>query len=363
MNVGVALHYVRAGKITGVERLGLSLVSGLRELETAGVQIHVLASATAAHQITVREGVMKTVLPGDWRLFGEQVVLPVWSALRRLDVLHIPAFAGALIQPVPFVLTIHDAVFWEMPSSLSTLGRIYYRPLIERAIKSRHLRATLYPSTASRDAVLKYFPSLARSAHVCPNAISLPRAAKPRRWHNRADGPLRVLTVGTIEPRKNLTGMVQAISQLATRTRQRVRWQLVGRKGWARSQEEAVLGHPSVEWLGAVDDDQLVDLYRQADLYLTLSHLEGFNIPVVEAMAQGTPVVASDLAVHREIAADGAEYVPANDASTAATAMHALLATPDRWDMRATAAWQRSAVFTQQALAARVLDVYRSACN
>lgn len=362
MKVGVALHYVRAGKITGVERLGLCLVAGLAEVQASDLDVDVLASATAATHLSARGRVRMTRLPGDWRLLGEQAVLPAWCSVRGLDLLHVPAFGGPLLRHRPFVLTIHDAVFWDLPATLSRLGRAYYRPLVERAISSRYLRATMYPSAAARDRVLHHFPQLAGSAHVCHNATPFPAAAAPRRWEARDDGPLRILTVGTIEPRKNLPAMAAAITALARRVARPVRWQIVGRKGWAGPDEERALRHPSLEWLGMVDDRTLRQLYASADLYLSLSHLEGFNMPVVEAMAQGTPAVLSALDVHEEVAGAGAEYVPADDPEAAARVIAELLTDPLRWTARSDAAWGRAQAFTPAALAARAIDVYRTAC-
>jgi glycosyltransferase involved in cell wall biosynthesis len=287
-------------------------------------------------------------------------VLLLWLARRGIDLLHIPAFGGPLLHRRPFVLTIHDAVFWDLPATLSRLGRTYYRPLVERAIASPQLRATMYPSAAARDRVLHHFPALARSAHVCHNATPFARASAPRRWADRDDGPFRILTVGTIEPRKNVRAMAAAISELSARLGRPVRWLVVGRKGWAGVDEERALRQPSVEWLGVIDDRELLALYARADLYLSLSHLEGFNMPVVEAMSQGTPAILSSLPVHREIAAAGAEYVAADDPVCAARVMAELLTDADRWTARADAAWRRAETFTQAALARRVIDVYRS---
>jgi glycosyltransferase involved in cell wall biosynthesis len=362
MKVGVALHYVREGKITGVERLGLCLAAGLAELQAPDIDIDVLASATAATRISERGRLRTTTLPGDWRLLGEQAVLPAWCMLRGLDLLHVPAFGGPLLHRRPFVLTIHDAVFWDLPATLSRLGRTYYRPLVERAIRSRYLRATMYPSAAARDRVLHHFPALAGSAHVCHNATPFARTAVPRRWHEREDGPFRILTVGTIEPRKNLPAMAAAISELMRHLGRPVRWQIVGRKGWAGAEEERALRHPSVEWLGMIEDHELLHCYKTADLYLSLSHLEGFNMPVVEAMAQGTPAILSALAVHQEIAGAGAQYVAADDPAAAGRRMYELVTDAERWSAQADAAWQRAQMFTPKALAARVIDVYRTAC-
>jgi glycosyltransferase involved in cell wall biosynthesis len=256
------------------------------------------------------------------------------------------------------VLNVHDTVYWDTPDALSTLGRHYYLPLVERAIRHRALRATFYLSAQARDAVLRHFPHLAPTARVTYCATPLPRAPGPRRFADRADGPLRILTVGTVEPRKNLPAMARAIERFAARTARPVRWLVVGRRGWATPDDDAALRIPQAEYLGGVDDAALLRLHAGADAYLSLSRLEGFNIPLLEAMGQGTPPVVSTLPVHREVGSDAATYVPAEDADAVASALQRVLGDADAWDAMSARAWARSAQFTVDAVARRVLEAY-----
>jgi glycosyltransferase involved in cell wall biosynthesis len=85
-------------------------------------------------------------------------------------------------------------------------------------------------------------------------------------------------------------------------------------------------------------------------------------MPVVEAMAQGTPAILSALPVHREVSGAGAEYVAADDPTAAGRLMYDILSDAERWNAQAQAAWRRAQLFTPSALAARVIDVYRAAC-
>ena len=96
-----------------------------------------------------------------------------------------------------------------------------------------------------------------------------------------------VLTVATLEPRKNLDVLVSAFRQLG---RDDVKLALVGAAGWG---EQPTLDHPGIVRLGYVDDDELARLYRGAAVFVYPSRFEGFGIPIVEAMASGVPVVAS----------------------------------------------------------------------
>ena len=357
MRVGLALHYVREGKVTGVERYGLSVASGVSELSRPALEFQVLASAAAARRLR-RSCAHVVSLPGDWRLIGEQAILPLWAVVRGLDLLHVPAFGGAAIRRTPFVLNVHDSVFWDAPATLSTLGRYYYRPAVEGAIRSPLLRATLYQSHSALDAVAHHFPRLRRTAYVCYCATELESARGPRVRRDRADGPLRILSVGTLEPRKNFPAMSASIARLGELLGRKVEWQIVGRRGWLSATELAMLRQPHVTWTPAADDTRLLALYRQADLFLSLSHMEGFNIPLLEAMAQGTPAVVSDLAVHREIGDAAASYAPLGDVEATARQMSRLLREDQLWEEHSSSGWVQAQKFTPGALANRVADVY-----
>ncbi len=139
----------------------------------------------------------------------------------------------------------------------------------------------------------------------------------------RADlgGPY-VLSVATLEPRKNLDVLVSAFKLLA---RDDLRLALVGAAGWG---EQPTLDHPCIVRLGYVDDAELARLYRGAAVFAYPSRFEGFGIPIVEAMASGVPVVASSHESMDEAAGDAALRADPEDAQAFAAAIEAAFADP-----------------------------------
>jgi glycosyltransferase involved in cell wall biosynthesis len=122
-----------------------------------------------------------------------------------------------------------------------------------------------------------------------------------RREGDRADlGAPYLLTVATLEPRKNLDVLVSAFRLLR---RDDVKLAVVGAAGWG---EQPSLDHPGIVRLGYVDDEELARLYRGAAVFVYPSRFEGFGIPIVEAMASGVPVVASSHESMDEAAGDAA---------------------------------------------------------
>jgi glycosyltransferase involved in cell wall biosynthesis len=118
------------------------------------------------------------------------------------------------------------------------------------------------------------------------------------------------LSVGTLEPRKNLQRLIQGWRQ--TYTQCRIPLLLVGPYGW--KEKKLKDGQSTVSdglhWLGPVDDSTLTALYRQATAVIQYSLDEGFDYPVAEALCMGTPLIVSDIEVHREVTAGCALFAP-----------------------------------------------------
>jgi alpha-1,3-rhamnosyl/mannosyltransferase len=166
---------------------------------------------------------------------------------------------------------------------------------------------------------------------IVPNGVDLDRATevdadRVRRRYDVGERPY-VFWIGTWQPRKNVRVLVEAFARLDPELPHRLL--LAGPEGWVADDRAAVaaLGD-RVRLLGPVPGADAAALYAGADLFVFPSRHEGFGIPVLEAMAQGTPVVASDIPVLREVGGDAARFVPVDDAAELADAMGALLRDP-----------------------------------
>ena len=186
-----------------------------------------------------------------------------------------------------------------------------------------------------------------------PHPSSLP--AVEALIQSALSGPL-FLCVGTIEPRKQHAVVLDAFEQVVQQMPD-AHLLLVGRAGWRceavvqRIEQHPLLGK-RLHWPKQVSDEQLAAAYRCATATIAASRAEGFDLPVVESLACGTPVIASDIAVHREVAGERGRYVPSGDAAALAAAMRELPAggrvEPLRWPN-----WAESAQAVFAALRAR----------
>lgn len=135
-----------------------------------------------------------------------------------------------------------------------------------------------------------------------------------------------VLCVGSIEPRKNLTRLIEAWDRLPPKLRNGCKLLLLGGSGWENTDiMRAIHDSADVHWVGYVPYGELPYYYNAAELFVYPSLYEGFGLPPLEAMACGTPVLVSDIPVHREVCSDVAAYVSPWDSAQMAEVLEALL--------------------------------------
>jgi glycosyltransferase involved in cell wall biosynthesis len=169
-----------------------------------------------------------------------------------------------------------------------------------------------------------------------------------------------ILVVGTLDPRKGQDVLLRALTRLPD-----VRAVLVGPDQWQAASIRALateLGLDGrVDFLGRVTDDELASCYRESTLVCVPSRAEGFGLVVLEAMAFGVPVVASDLPAIREVGGDAVTLVPPEDPAALAGAIADLLADGARQDLLVAAGRVAARRWTWEATARATLRAYERA--
>jgi glycosyltransferase involved in cell wall biosynthesis len=227
---------------------------------------------------------------------------------RSVDVLHCPTFRGPRDAPVPTVLTVHDLAILRAPQAFPRWHRLYGRTGLARVLRSAD--AVLAVSEFTRDETVELAGVPLERIRVVPNGVD--RVFTPE--GDRAEGEY-VLAVATLEPRKNLGRAVDAAREAGVELR------VVGARGWGGVEVKG--------WVGEIPDIELAALYRGARCLVYPSLYEGFGIPVLEAMACGTPVVTSRGMATEEVAGGAAVLVDPLDVGSIAGGIRAAIGRRD----------------------------------
>ncbi|MFN3336944.1 MAG: glycosyltransferase family 4 protein, partial [Thermomicrobium sp.] len=171
-----------------------------------------------------------------------------------------------------------------------------------------------------------------------------------------------IIAVGTIEPRKGYPVLIRALELAATQLPE-LQLVIVGSTGWLAEPIEAALSEAErrgrLKRFRRLGDRTLATLYSGAAAFVTASYYEGFNLPLLEAMACAAPVIATDLPTHREVAKDAALFVPIDAPDELAEAILTVLTNSSLRERLSRAARERAQSFTWRQSAERHLEVYR----
>lgn len=273
-----------------------------------------------------------------WRIAWEQLAQP--PQLAGFDLSHALAFVAPLLLPTPTVVTVYDLSFIHYPERLPAARRRYLQ-LLTRLTCQRARRIIAISHSTARD--------LTETLGIAPDRIDIAEpgydsdrfyplpAEQVADFKRREQLPDRYwLFVGTLEPRKNLVTLIDAYAMLPASERPLL--VLAGGKGWDSAPIfEAVARHgleDTVRLPGFLAAEDLPLWYNGAEAFLYPSIFEGFGLPVLEAMACGTPVIVSDTSSLPEVVGDAGACVPPADAAAWRDALRRA-ATDAQWSAEA----------------------------
>lgn len=305
MRVGLVLEQCLAPVPGGTGRYSRELALALARQAPDGSSV---SGVTAFH----RERLSVPGVPVHRLPLPRRPLVAAWERGRpprvRADVVH----ALTPLHPPrrgPLVVTVHDAVPWTHPETLTPRGVRWHRSMVERAAATADL--LVVPTQAVADELARHVPL--REVLVVGEGVSaslaLPADADERAQALDLPEPF-LLTVATLEPRKGLAELIGALQQLPGYP-----LLCVGQPGWGgvRVEELAQAAGVDVRVLGQVPDADLAVLLDRATALVVPSHAEGFGLSLLEGMATGTPVLTSDAPALVEVAGGAALAVPLAD--------------------------------------------------
>lgn len=298
--------------------------------------------------------------------------IPLWAELFTgpLDLFHSPDFTLPPLRGANGVLTVHDLSFLRVPECADPAQRRYLTAVVPRS--ARRADAVLADSQNTRHDLVDLFglPE-SKVTVVYPGVDSRFRQVKDGEMRRRVrdryslTGPF-ILALGTLEPRKNLDRLLRAYARLPREAPGGATvppLAFSGDVGWLvdsafRLVDELELSQ-QIRFLGYVPDEDLPTLLSMATCLVYPSLYEGFGLPVLEALACGTPVVTSNVSSLPEVASDAAVYCDPRDVADIARAIHRVLADKTLRRSLSGRGTEQARKFSWDEAARRVLDVYR----
>jgi glycosyltransferase involved in cell wall biosynthesis len=302
--------------------------------------------------------------------YRARLPLPVELWTGPVDIFHAADFALPPTRPTTqTVVSVPDLAFERYPEETMPGMLEHLRRVVPRS--AQRADRVIAISAATRDDLQELYGIPAEKIAVTPLGVEERfnthhtdgENAALRQCYNLPEGPF-VLTVGTLQPRKNHRRLVEALARVEPPTD----LVIAGSAGWVYDEVQETVEQlgltQRVTFTGYVDDADLPALYRAATVFAYPALYEGFGLPVLEAMACGTPVVTSRTSSLPEVTGpDAALLVDPLDVDSIAAALTRLLTDSDmRADLRVRGT-ERAAGFTWEATAAATWAVYESLLN
>ncbi|GCE25441.1 glycosyl transferase family 1 [Dictyobacter alpinus] len=307
------------------------------------------------------------------RVTWEQLTLPTLIRQKKIDVLHSPVNVRPERLPArcASIVTIHDLAFLRFPHVLTPAKRLYHRTFTVRSLKRATMLITVSESTKQDVHELVNIPyEHIQTIYPCiderfSNVSIEGKIDTFREKYGVTDG--FILYMGTLEPRKNITTLIDAYAHLKREHQIREKLVLAGGKGWLYDtifDKVRQLGlEQDVLFPGFVTDSEQVLWYQSAAAFAFPSLYEGFGIPVAEALACGTPVVTSNVSSLPEAGTGLALCVDPMDVQALSTALYQALTDQALRAKCQTLAPTVAQRFSAQTMAQKTIAVYEQAAK
>lgn len=306
----VYLDLTHVGRhVTGIERIAIELFEKVEFKNAAVVPVRA-------------NGLLSLILK-------QQLLLPLLALLHPRAIFVFPGFPPSPLMQLfreRVVLYVHDLFLITRSQDLGRKARLYMAWPFRRAVaglkrflvNSEKTRAELEPFVAPDATIQLYRPPVG-------NVFGLTQGS--RRQRSDQPRPLRIVAVGTVEPRKNFSYAAAIRDALAREGFADAELDIVGRSGWG-GEAEKLAGHAGIRLRGYLPIETARALIEEADIYLCTSHDEGLGLPLLEVQYAGLVVVAPDQAVFREVLGSSGIFIPPDDAGAAAAIIAAALRSP-----------------------------------
>ncbi len=287
----------------------------------------------------------------------------------KADILHV-TYVGPFFAPCPMVVAVHDVAFKRYSQFFSPRDRLLFATLLP--ITLRRASAVTTISQHAKQEILDAYPFLAGKVHVtlpAPSILFQPIDEADALQAVLARYGIRrefILAVGNLQPRKNLLRLINAFASIRRQV-ESLQLVIAGKAQWKSSMVYAEVERLGLErdviFTGYVPDEDLVLLYNAAKIFVYPSIYEGFGLPILEAMACGTPVVASNTSSMPEVAGDAALLIDPYQEKQIEGAIQQILSDPELASSLSQKGLKRARQFSWHRTALEMAEVYQAVHN
>jgi glycosyltransferase involved in cell wall biosynthesis len=372
MNIAIDLTPTPKTK-AGVGRYLINLINNLQKLDNQNkyyLFIHdddldsFKATCPNFEVVSVKSKYLRNI----WlRLLWEQFVLPSRLKKYKIDILHSPHYTIPYFSSVKKVVTYHDMTFILFPYLHIFTKRHLFK--IYMWLSAKFADRIIAVSHATKDDVMKVLKVKESKISVAPLGVDQcffedPPDNAQEIIQSYVIDQKYFLTVGTIEPRKNMLGMLKAYAELPDEFKNEYKFVICGQMGWMYQNIFDFIKESDIEnrvvFVKFVPDNHLPILYKKASIFLYTSFYEGFGLPVVEAMASGTPCITSNLSSMKEVAGDTCIKVDPNNHKEIAQAIMKILENEEFRNDLSKSEIKRAEIYNWPNCAKLTIDTYKS---
>lgn len=376
MRIGLDARWIFP-EITGIGSYTQELIRHIAEVDRDHEYIlffqheSVLQRTLAFAGITTQDDRFSTrVIPHGPFSPASQLLMPRLLRHATIDLYHstnfmfpLTAFPAQRFGRVTCVTTIHDLIPLLFPEHTPKALKSRFHGVYKRVMKEVGRRADgiITVSESSRRDIIEH---MAIPPDRADRVVAIHEAAAANYSPDTspANDPRVILYVGRMDPYKNVVGLVDAFAQLLSAGNVRARLKIIGPRDARYPQvEERISTHrlePHIDWPGYVSGGELLTAYQQADVFVLPSYYEGFGLPVLEAMACGTPVICSNRASLPEVAGDAALIIDPDQPDALVTALRDVLTNRDTAQTLRVKGLHRAAQFSWQRTARETIAFY-----
>ena len=365
MRIGIDARLVFYSR-AGIGEYIVQLVEALANVEPEEANFVLLQSRKDKTRLISSNGFYRKSLWTPSHNRFEQLALGFEVSRLKLDLLHSPDFIPPFRRNYKSVITIHDLAFLLYPHFLTKESARYYGQIDQAWRKTDHIIAVSEATKRDSIRLLGVPENKITVIHEAANPIYRQLPQDEALHHVKARYKFDrdyILFVSTIEPRKNLPGLLQAYRRLRDEYKRDELLVLAGANGWLWEEVYESVSRLDLDdyvtFLGRVPSEDLVYLYNGARLLVHPSFYEGFGLTPLEAMTCGTPVIVSNTSAIPEVVGDAALMIDPHDIDGLTVAMWRVLTEKELRKELTCKGLKRAKQFSWDKAAKQTLEVYR----